>query len=101
MSRECYIHPRFLQVLDDAIMFKIRQYVIDSMSTFLHVKCLRSHPLRAEEEYIIGKVSLCLCPPSFPLRCGRASEGRDPLIIVGKVSLFCSSLLFPYELRKG
>lgn len=37
-------------------MFKIRQSLIDSLSTFLQVKCLRSHPLKAEEEYIIGKV---------------------------------------------
>jgi hypothetical protein len=37
-------------------MFQIRQNLIDSLSTFLNVKCLCTHALKDEEEYIIGKV---------------------------------------------
>lgn len=37
-------------------MFRIRQSLINSLATFLDVKCLRTHPLKAQEEYIIGKV---------------------------------------------
>lgn len=46
-----------MQVMDDAVMFQIRQSLLDSLSTFLAVKCLRTHPFEPEEEYVIGKVS--------------------------------------------
>jgi len=50
------------QVLDDIAHFHIRQLLINSLSAFIRVKCLRSHELGAQEEFIVGKVrGLCLC----------------------------------------